>query len=309
MMSKFWPMPIVLMSILLCGEGCSLRGRQATTGDGRSPWNTFGSPKANYKEPEEVEEETQPKKITDTVTLKLKYAQWMEETGNLPEAKANYAEVLKGNAKNVDAILGKARIDFSSGEVNLAEQGFRRALKVDSSSAQAYSGLGQCQAEKKEWAAAAESLAKASTGLPEDKTIRHQLAIALVHTGNLQAAQLQFTQSVGAAAGHYNTALILKDEGRVREAEEQLVLALRKDPSLKEAERWLSELRNSNGQLGAASVAGPSAIQPEVTQASYRNFGAVGSSTIEPAVYVPESVASPAQAAGGHSAVHDVAQK
>lgn len=309
-MSRLWPILIILVAILLSGSGCSLHGRQAASDDGRSLWNPTGSAKAVYKEPEEVVEEPfNPKKITDSATLKLKYAQWMEETGNQAEAKLNYAEVLKKDDKNVDAILGKARIELASGEVSAAEKGFRHALKVDSSSAQAYSGLGLCQSERKEWAAAAESLAKASTGLPEDKTIRHQLGIALVHTGNLQAAQLQFTQSVGAAAGHYNIALILKDEGRIPEAEEQLVMALRKDPSLKDAERWLSELRNTSAQNVSASVTGPSAIQPQITQTAYRNYGAIGTSSIEPAVYVTESTPASTASAGGHSAIQGMTQK
>lgn len=307
-MSRLWPMPIILVAILSSGAGCSLHGRQAANNDVRSLWNPMGNAKAVYEEPEEVvEEEFNAKKVTDTVTLKLKYAQWMEETGNLAEAKINYTQVLKENSKNVDAILGNARVELASKDVSAAEKGFRRALKIDSSSAQAYSGLGQCQSEKKEWAAAAESLAKASTGLPEDKSIRHQLGIALVHTGNLQAAQLQFTQSVGAAAGHYNIALILKDEGRVREAEEQLVMALRKDPSLKEAAHWLSELRNTPAPEASARLAAPAPIQPQIVQTAYHNYGAIGTTTIEPAVYVAES--APAAPAGGHSAVQGVAQK
>lgn len=309
-MSKHWSAQIILAAVLTCGTGCSLLGRQTASNDTRSLWNPMGNAKASYKEPEEVVEEAfNAKKITDTVGLKLKYAQWMEETGNLEEAKLNYAEVLKGNPKNVDAILGKARIELASGDVASAETGFRHALKINESSAQAHSGLGQCLSVKKEWTAAAESLAKASTALPEDKTIRHQLGIALVHTGNIQAAQLQFTQSVGAAAGHYNVALILKDEGRVREAEEQLVMALRKDPSLKEAERWLSELRNSSTAGTAAYSVAPSPIQPQITQAAYHNYGAIGTSTIEPAVHVTESAPVPAAPAGGHSSVHGVAQK
>lgn len=309
-MSKQWSTRIILAAILTYGSGCSLHGRQTGNKDIRSLWNPMSSAKAEYKEPEEVVEEAfTPKKVSDAVGLKLKYAQWMEETGNVEEAKLNYAEVLKKDSKNVDAILGNARIELASRDISAAEKGFRHALKIDKSSALAYAGLGQCLSEKKEWAEAAESLAKASTGLPEDKTIRHQLGIALVHTGNIQAAQLQFTQSVGAAAGHYNIALILKDEGRVREAEEQLVMALRKDPSLKEAERWLSELRSSSAQGTAANTAAPSAIQPQVVQTAYHNYGAIGTSTIEPAVHVEESTPAPVPPAGGHSAVHGVAQK
>ena len=310
-MSKHWSSRIILAAVLTYGSGCSLLGRQTASNDPRSLWNPTNSAKAEYKEPEEVVEEAfNPKKVSDAVGLKLKYAQWMEETGNVEEAKLNYDDLLRSHPKNVDAILGKARIELASRDVAAAEKGFRHALKVDKSSAQAYAGLGQCQSEQKDWPAAAESLAKASSALPEEKSIRYQLGIALVHTGNLQAAQLQFTQSVGAAAGHYNIALILKDEGRVREAEEHLVMALRKDPSLKEAERWLSELRNSSAAGTAASTAAPSPIQPQILQTGYHNYGAIGTSSIEPAVYVEEAAPAtvPAPPAGGHSAVHSVTQ-
>ncbi len=308
-MSKHGSMSMILLAMLLGGQGCSLHGKQSAMQNGRSPWDSFKSAKASYENPEEVEEESIPRKVTDTVTLKLRYARWMEETGNLPEAKNHYMEVLKANSKNVEALLGKARVELASGEVDAAEQGFQRVLKIDASFAEAHSGLGKCQAEKKQWAEAAVSMAKASAGLPEDKGIRHQLAIALVHTGDVQAAQLHFSQSVGAAAGHYNTALILKDEGRVQEAEEQLEMALRRDPSLKDAERWLSELRNSHHAQTPAGNSRPGEIQPQIAQASFRDFGAIGTAVIEPAVYVPEVATSPSPPPTGHSPVMGVTQK
>ncbi len=112
---------------------------------------------------------------------------------------------------------------------------------------------------------------------------------------------MQFAECVGEAAGHYNTALILKDEGNLDEAETQLQLALRKDPQLKEAQRWLVEIRKARSQIGAAIPApAPAAIRPEVKHVTYHDYGPIGSVEVEPAVYVSDeaSVDSPAD---GHS--------
>ena len=194
---------------------------------------------------------------------------------------------------------------FRDGSLGLAgasnDFDFLSASPNDSSSAAAHRGLGQCQTAHEQWAEAVASLTEATKGLPEDKAIRHQLAIALVHTGDLSAAQLHFSQSVGAAAGHYNTALILMDQGRLPEAEEQLVFALRKDPKLKDAERWLVEIRKPRGGAERAATNGPSEIKPHVTQSTHRTYEAVGTVEIEPAVYFSESQLSRVQQAGGHS--------
>ncbi len=316
MLSTRWSTPLVLLSLALSGVGCSLGGRQsAQNSNERRSWNPFAyplsTPSAIYAGSSEAEEEGLTEKpIKDGASLKLSYARWREEIGDIPEAKRTYAEVLKDRPKDLEAVLGLARIEFSSGHIDLAEQGFRFALKIDSHSANAHSGMGQCQAAQKQWAEAVESLTEASKGLPEDKTIRHQLAIALVHTGDITAAQLQFSQSVGPAAGHYNTALILKDEGRLPEAEEQLEMALRKDPKMKDAERWLVEIRKSRPGTGPARLDAPEEIKPHVTQTTYRNFGAVGTIEIEPAVYLSESTSTGIEQAAGHSvAAHAQSEK
>ena len=303
MLSTHWQTRMVLLSLVLSGVGCALPGRQSAQNGEKSSWNPFAAPQSNYADGSQAqeEEELSDKNIKDPIQLKLSFAAWREEAGDRPEAKRHYSEVLKEQPKNVEAILGVARIEFSEGHIDQAEQGFRRALKVDSASANAHRGLGQCQAAHKQWAEAVASLTEATKGLPEDKTIRHQLAIALVHTGDISAAQLQFTQSVGAAAGHYNTALILKDQDRLPEAEEQLELALRKDPKMKDAERWLVELRKSRNGARQAAMSGPLEIQPHVTQSTFRDYGAVGTVEIEPAVYLSESMLSGVEQAGGHS--------
>jgi tetratricopeptide (TPR) repeat protein len=296
-----WPQSALLIAFL--ATGCAFPGRQqANNNSQQSGWGPFNKPDVSYAEGDSVEEDDFPtKEITDPNPLKLQYARWMEETGNVADAQKHYSDVLASQPKNVEALLGLARIDLAQGRTDAAEQGFQRVLKLDRDHPLAHSGLGQCLASRKEWNSAAEELTKANRALPEDKTIRYQLAVALVHTGDLAAAQLQFADCVGEAAGHYNTALILKDEGNLGEAEAQLELALRKDPKLKDAQRWLVEIRRARNQVGQISAPNaPEAIHPPVKQVTYQDFGPIGSVEIEPAVYVPEE-APASSPADGHS--------
>ncbi len=299
---KNWPTSVLLVVLGLSGVGCSLPVRQPAS-NGDSPWNPFDKPNVIYPEQSytETEVEFPAKKITDPNLLKLRYAMWMEETGNLPEAHKHYSEVLAARPKDIEAVLGVARIDLATGSTDQAERGFRRALTLDPQSSIAHSGLGQCRATAKDWPAAVEELTEASRGQPEDKTIRYHLAVALVHTNDLATAQVQFSHCVGEAAGYYNTALILKDEGQMAEAQAHLELALRKDPNMKDARRWLAELRQVRTSHEPASLRGPAEITPAVKQVTYKDYGPVGTVEIEPAVYVPDATAPAIDLTGGHS--------
>ncbi len=304
MLLKSWPTSVLALALGFGCAGCVIPGRpDANRGPaGQSSWNPFSQPTATYQQQAVDEEDEVPlKKLTDPNPLKLRYALWMEETGNLPEARKHYSEVLATRPKSVEAALGVARVDLAGGQLDEAEQGFRRALQLDPQSAIAHSGIGQCRAAAKDWTAAVQELTLASQGQPEDKTILYHLAVALVHAGQPAAAQVHFVQCVGDAAGHYNTALILKDSGQLAEAEAQLELALRKDPKMKDAEKWLTEIRQVRLSNGPAPPRCPAAIQPAVTQVVYQDYGQIGTVEQTPAVYVGEGAGPAIEHASGHS--------
>ena len=290
MLSSHWPTSMVLLILGLSSAGCAIPGLKAANDQGgqSSAWNPFSKPKMGYVgSPETTEDEFPAKKLKDPNPLKLQYAEWMEETGNLPEAKKHYSEVLAARPKEVAAMLGVARIELASGNAELAEKGFRKVLGIESASAGAQSGLGQCLAAKKQWPQAVDALTVAAKSLPEDKVVHYQLAVALVHTGEIEAAQVHFQQCVKESAGHYNTALILKDEGQLAKAEAQLELALLKDPKFKDAELWLTEIRKVRTQSLQTALSGPPEILPPVKQVAYKNYGHIGTVEIQPAVYIP----------------------
>src|SRR5262245_4841695 len=75
----------------------------------------------------EAEEADAPKDIGDPTELSLMYARWREDVKDLPEARKHYSKVAEQNPKNLEAVLGLARIDLASGMTYEAEQGFLKA--------------------------------------------------------------------------------------------------------------------------------------------------------------------------------------
>jgi len=92
--------------------------------------------------------------------------------------------------------------------------------------------------------------------------------VALVQSDNVPAALPHFINTVGDAEAHYNIGLILHRNGRLRESEQHLRLALSKNPDLKPARQWLEtvqreQLATPPATLGAHAVgAAPGTIQP-----------------------------------------------
>lgn len=194
--------------------------------------------------PEEALDEPLPAlKETDQTELSLAYARWMEDVGNLVEARRHYTDVTESKPKNIEAVLGLARIDQLSGRPHEAEQGFLKALKMDENSAAAMHALGQFYASQERWPEAVTQLNRSMLSAPTEKKYRYDLAVALVHTGDVDTALSHFLRTVGDAEAHYNVGLILHKDGKLREAEAQMLLAVTRKPELHEAQYWLDEIR------------------------------------------------------------------
>lgn len=213
----------------------------------------------------------------DPARLSLAYAQLMEQAGDLSQAEQHYQRALDAKPANLDALVGLGRVHLSAGRYGQAEQLFNRAIKQDANFAPALHGLGQVAAARNQWESASELLNSAILAEPENGAIRYDLAVALVHTGQIDAAVSHFIRTVGDAEAHYNVGLILQRAGRLQESEQQLRMALAKDPHLEPAQYWLEEVQREQ-QLPSAppplvtAHAGPLSgdIQPVAYEAAAR---------------------------------------
>ena len=235
----------------------------------------------------------------DMTTVDLAYAQWMEADGNLTKAREHYARVAGERPESIEAILGLARIDMMSGRTHEAEQGFRTALRIDPSSPQALHALGQFYAAQHRWSEAVETLNKAMLAAPTEKTYRHDLAVAMVHTGDVNGALPHFVRTVGDAEAHYNVGLILRETGRLRDAEEQMLLAVTKNPDLHQAQYWLDEIRREHETSIVADT--PPQTELPLTRVSHQT-APQGSRP------VPPTAPASRESSGSHSTANPASQ-
>jgi len=234
-----WMRCLPAASLIACVAGCALPG-QGNSADGPleglKPVTT-----ASYQE--HAIDEGPPKKIKDPATLKLHYAQWMEEIDNFPAAEANYNFVLQKDPKNVEAILGLARVNQATGSHAEAEAGFQKALTLSPKSTAAKHALGQFYVARERYAEALPLLREALRHEPSNKSYRFDLAVALARSGDLTAAFPHFSQSVGESTAHFNVAMILKSQGQFLPAERHLKQSLALKPEFQPAQQALAEIR------------------------------------------------------------------
>lgn len=233
-----WALPCLLVVI---AGGCSANRATTVASSGPSSWFSFLKPAP--KLPEGPPPIVVPDKLKDERELTLTYAEWMVERGQLQVARQKYRDVLEKDPKDVDAIIGMARIDELNGQAGDAEQALQKAVNLSPDTSITHSALGRFYANQKRWTDATDAYNKAVLADPCDKDARYRLAVALVRRGDVAGALPHFIRTVGDAEAHYNAAVILNEEGRVREAQEQAEIAMAKKPDLAKARELLAAIR------------------------------------------------------------------
>lgn len=239
-------------------------------------WKSLTKPKIQQASYEEKVADA-PGEPKHPARLKVAYGRLMEETGNLSEARKSYASAVEIQPKETDAILGLARLDQLSGNFEQAEVSYKKAVKVSPNSALAHYSLGQFYASQERWQDASDSLTKAMLAEPDDTQARYALAVALVHTGKVDAALPHFIRTIGDAEAHYNVGLILQQQGDLENAERHFALAVTKKPELVAAQNWLVHVRQERQQPAAGPETGiPNSEVSKILPAGH-------SSAVEPA--------------------------
>jgi tetratricopeptide (TPR) repeat protein len=282
---------INFLKLGLCGAALWLNAGCRTTAENgvaeSTPRSLFRPKFLNASDsqaiPEEEVEVLPP--LKDTTELSLAYARWMEDVGNLVDARRHYTEVAESKPKNIEAILGVARIDQLSGRPHEAEQGFLKALKLDENSPVALHALGQFYASQERWPEAVAQLNRAMLSAPTEKKYRYDLAVALVHTGDINTALSHFVRTVGDAEAHYNVGLILREEGQLSEAADQMLQAIVKKPDLHEAQYWRDEILREQETVLASHSSMDGATGPVVAAPAGGNHSLQAGPPSSPAAF------------------------
>lgn len=182
-------------------------------------------------------------KLQNPVKVHLAYAQWHEQERKLVEARDSYNRVLNDSPKNVEALLGLARLDIALGRMDDAEKHLIKAQKVAPKNAQVAISFGQYYSARNDWPRALEQMKTARTLSPYDPVVAYHLGQVQAMSGDMTSAVASFTEAVGPAEAQYNVAYVLHEQGNLVAAEEHLQRAISLKADLPQAQSLLLTVR------------------------------------------------------------------
>lgn len=182
----------------------------------------------------------------DPAKIHLAYGQWQEQMGQQAEARESYRKVLEDQPKNIDALLGMARVDQAGGLMDDAGERLKKAQKIAPKDARVHASFGNYYAAKKEWDKAVECQQAAVKAAPTDPRYQFLLGVALARSGDTDGAYPYFVRSLGDAEAHYNLGLILNEQNDRAGALEHIEQALALKPELQQAQAMLERLQRGD---------------------------------------------------------------
>lgn len=184
----------------------------------------------------------------------LAYGQWQEQMGQQAEARESYSKVLAKQPKNVEAILGMARLDQAAGLYADAEERLKKAIKLAPKDPRVLACYGNFYSAQGEWAKAVEMQQAAVKLAPEDQRYQYLLGVALTRSGQLDAAFPYFVRAVGDAQAHYNIGYILHEQGDRAGALQRMEQALALRPDLELAQQMIDRIQGGNQTVLASAT-------------------------------------------------------
>ena len=206
-------------------------------------------------------------------------ARLYEESGKNAEAEKYYQMALNEKADDLNAMLGYARFQENQGRINEAVALYQKAVQTHPKEAAAYNNLGLCFARRGKLNEAASALGQAVQLDPRNPLYRNNLATVLVDQNRLPEALANFREVHGEAAAYYNIGYLLNKKGQTDAAEHNFAQALRIDPKMAPAQKWLNYLQNKSNETAMGGQSTDGAIR-------------IGSTTNSPRF--PAKVISPA---------------
>jgi Flp pilus assembly protein TadD len=202
-----------------------------------------------------------------------------EESGKNAEAEKYYQMALNEKADDLNAMLGYARFQENQGRINEAVALYQKAVQTHPKEAAAYNNLGLCFARRGKLNESASALGQAVQLDPRNPLYRNNLATVLVDQNRLPEAFTNLRDVHGEAEAYYNMGYLLNKKGQTEAAEHNFAQALRIDPKMAPAQKWLNYLQDKSRETAKGGQSGDGAIR-------------LGSTTSSPRF--PEKVISPA---------------
>jgi tetratricopeptide (TPR) repeat protein len=166
-------------------------------------------------------------------------------------ARKAYQKAVQSEPNNVEAQRHLGRIYVKMGDLERAQDVYRKALAKNPKEGSLWYDFGLCHTRRKDFAESMRCFNKALELEPENRDYSKMLGLTLAWTGQTDAALAKLSLAQGAPMAHYNIARILEQKDQVELAKQHLRLALRGNAQLEEARSMLSRLENPGATRAA----------------------------------------------------------
>lgn len=209
--------------------------------------------------PEPVDEPSAAKKGPLAPATLLVFADtWVDSVANDPskpppererllsQARQYYNEVLQREPKNVDALLGMAKMYQVTGESERLADTERRMKEHHPNNAKIWAWIAVRQGQSKDWEAAAESYQKAVNLDPDNRLYRIHLGFTLARGGHYDEGLSWLNKSMRESEARFNLAMMMIHNQKPELARRQLNIVLQMDPSFRQASEQLAAMDNGD---------------------------------------------------------------
>ncbi len=196
-------------------------------------------------------------------------AQGAEREWSLEDARKFYNQALKTDPKCMEAYSGLAQVELTCGNYEGGIAYYQKGLAVDAKHAPLGYEMGICQARRRDWPAAQNSLSKASDLQPDNHVFVKTLAFCQAKNGRYEDSIASFKRIMDEGQAHYNLARLLHHENQDDLSRLHLHMALQANPKLTPAQDLLARL---DGPPSAPSSAGV-AVAPAANSGTVPNVG------------------------------------
>lgn len=193
-----------------------------------------------------------------TPDLMVSMAEMALHGGNVEQARQLYQKAIAEQPKNLNALLGAARMEDREGRLDVAVMLYQRAAAAHPKNPTVLNDLGLCLARQGKLPVAERVLIQAVQLEPTKPLYRNNLAKIQVEMNRLDAACQHLAAVYPPAVVNYNMGVLLYERGRTAEAQRFLLTAAGMNPALGAAQTLLAEIRGGQQpvyQVASANIA------------------------------------------------------
>ena len=191
-------------------------------------------------------------------------AQTYIANGNLQDAEDMFKRALDIEEDYADALTGYAQLKDQQGSYGEAAAMYERAAKAHPENATVFNGMGLCHATHGNFERALPALERAVALAPREMKYRNNIAMVLVEMGRYDQAFAHFRTLYDDSVAHYNLAYLIQKRGDKPAALEHFAAALANNPDFSEARVWYEHLAGDQTPVVQAPVVKTPVIQSTV---------------------------------------------